>query len=227
MAEFMSSLDMIKALRKSMGNPATGDVPDASLVQYLWLGEYDLAEMYEFAELRDSEDITTAADTIDYELTEPDIVRFLTPANNITSAIEMKMMDADWDRKIGSRLTGSGSAFWYFENGVGSNDRKQIRVRPVPSGIETVRIPFIKAPTMLDSENATRSDLPVSHTLQTISRATEIGLQLIGDRAEAKAQTELSSQSVYAARHALPKAAFYKNRWMTFQHRMNLNRRRR
>jgi hypothetical protein len=224
MAEFLSSLDQKDMLRRSLGNPATGDVPDDSLMQYLWLAECDLAEMYEFSELRDSEDITTSAGTYDYEMTEPDILRFLTPANNVTSDIEMKLMDADWDRKVGSNLVGQGTPFFWFENGVGSNNRKQIRVRPTPSGVFTVRVAFIKIPTMMDATEPTRSDIPVSHTLQVISRATEIGLQLQGERSEADAQADLSAKTNYASRHALPKAAFYTNRLMSFQQRMNLNR---
>jgi len=227
MAEFMSSLDQIDFLRRAMGNPATGDVPPASLVQYIWLAECELCEMYEFAELRDEEDISIVAGTIDYEMTEPDILRFLTPANNTSSGVEMKMMDADWDRKVGSRLTGQGSVFWYFESGVGANNRKQLRFRPTPSGSETARIPFIKIPTMLDSEEATRSDLPVSHTHQVLSHATKIGLESIGERGEAKAQEELTRAATYAARHALPQAAFYRNRLVTFQQRMNIPRARR
>ena len=225
MAEFMSSLDQIKYLRRAMGNPATGDVPDPSLAQYIWLAECEMACMYEFAELRDSEDVATIAGTIDYQLTEPDILRFLQPANNITNSIEMKMMDADWDRKVGSRLTGGGQVFWFFENGVGANDRKQVRLRPTPSGVETIRLPFIKIPTMLDTEDAMRSDLPTSHTHQVLAHASMIGLADIGERGEAKAEEELLRTAEYAARHALPKAAFYSNRLVTFQQRMNIPRR--
>ena len=61
MAEFMTSLDQLKALRRAVGNPATGDVPDDSLAQYIWFAECDLAEMYEFSELRSYEDIATSA----------------------------------------------------------------------------------------------------------------------------------------------------------------------
>jgi hypothetical protein len=225
MAEFISSLDQIKMLRRSMGNPATGDVSDTALAQYIWLAECDLALMYEFAELRSYEDISTVAGTIDYELTEDDVLRFLQPANNLTANLEMDMMDEDWDRKIGSRLVGGGQAFWFFENGRGANDNKQVRIRPTPTGAETIRIPFILTPTMPDTDEATRSDLPVSSTNQIIARATEIGLQLIGERGEADAQANLSGTANYAARHGLPKAAFYRNRLATFQQRMNVPRR--
>lgn len=225
MAEFISSLDQIKMLRRSMGNPATGDVSDAALAQYIWLAECDLALMYEFAELRSYEDISTLSGIIDYELTEDDILRFLQPANNLTANLEMEMMDEDWDRKIGSRLVGGGQAFWFFENGRGANDNKQVRIRPTPTGSETLRIPFILTPTMPDTDEATRSDLPVSSTHQTLARATEIGLMLIGERGEAEAQSKLSATAIYAGRHGLPKAAFYRNRLATFQQRMNVPRR--
>ena len=227
MAEFLSSLDQIALLRKSIGSPATGDVSASLIVQYIWLAECDIAEMYEFPALRDSEDVATVASTYDYEMTEPDILRFLDPANNITSSTPMKRMDADWDRDVGSLITGEGDAFFWFENGLGSNSRKQIRVRPIPSGVQTLRIPFIKIPTMLDVDVAMASDLPVSHTLQVLSRASEIGLQLLADRGEAAAQAKLSPQTTYAARHALPGAAFYVNRLESFQTRMSRGRRRR
>jgi len=225
MAEFLSSLDQIKMLRRSMANPATGDVSDTALAQFIWMAECELASMYEFSELRDYEDVATIAGTTDYELDEADILRFLSPANNLTSDIEMKMMDEDWDRRVGSRLTGQGSVFWYFENGVGDNDRKQIRVRPEPSGIETLRIPFIKIPTMLDTDEAMRSDLPASHTRQVLAHAAEIGLEMIGERDEAERQSKRSGLADYAARHDLPPAAFYRNRLVTFQQRMNIPRR--
>lgn len=224
MAEFLSSEDQIKMLRRSLGNPATGDVPDAALAQFIWMAECQLASMYEFAELRGYEDVTTVAGTIDYELDEADILRFLEPANNLTSDIEMDMMDADWDRKVGSRLSGQSQAFYWFEHGVGSNDRKQIRVRPEPSGVETLRIPFIKIPTMFDTETAMRSDLPASHTRQVLAHAAEIGLEMENERDEAEKQSKRVGIANYAARHDLPQAAFYRNRLITFQQRMNIPR---
>jgi len=227
MAEFLSSLDQISMLRKALGNPATGDVPDASIAQFIWLGECAIASMYEFSELREYEDVSTISDTIDYEMTEPDILRFLDPSNNLTTEVEMDRMDADWDRKIGSRFTGNDSVFYFFENGVGANGRKQIRVRPTPSGIETLRIPFIKIPTMLDTETATRSDIPASHTLQVLSHSSEIGLELIAQRDEALKQQKLSGKSEFAARHALPGAAFYTNHLASFSAIMNRRRGRR
>jgi len=227
MAEFLSSLDQVKMLRKALGNPATGDVPDATIAQYLWLGEVDIAEIYEFSELRESEDITTEAGTYDYELDEADILRFLNPAQNITSSLPMKMKDADWDREIGSLFTGNGEPFFWFENGVGANNRKQIRLRPVPSGISTIRIPFIRIPTMLDTVVAERSDIPASHTLQVQSRSAEIGLQLINERVEASKQEKLTAKTDYSAQHALPPAAFYVRRLASFQDRMTRRRRNR
>lgn len=225
MAEQLSSLDLIGMLRRSLGNPATGDVDNQALSQYIWLAECDLAEMYEFAELRDEEAIKTWAGTHEYEMENEDILRFLDPANNVDSSIPMKRMDADWDRRVGSLITGQGTPFYFFEHGIGDNGRKRILIRPIPDARYNLIFPFIKIPTMLSTETAQVSDLPQSHMLQVLSRATEIGLQMEGERGEADAQNKLSAKQSYAARHALPGGAFYTNRLMTFQQRMNLNRR--
>ena len=225
MAEFLSSEDQIPMVRKALGNPATGDVPDATVAQYIWLAETDLAEMYEFSELRSTEDITTSASTADYLLTEPDILRFLNPAQNITAGIPMKMKDADWDREIGSLFSGDGEPFFFFENGVGSNNRKQVRLRPTPSGVSTIRIPFIVIPTMFVPGTASRSDIPASHTLQVVSRAGEIGLQLLGERSEALKQEKLTAKTERSAQEALPPAAFYVRRLASMQRRMTQRRR--
>ncbi len=80
---------------------------------------------------------------------------------------------------------------------------------------------------MPDVAVATISDLPQSAMLQVVSRAAEIGLQLQHERGEAKLQQELTQRTTYAARHALPGAAFYLRRLETFQHRISKNRGRR
>ena len=225
MAEILTSLDMIPLVRRGLGNPATGDVSDSAIAQYIWLGECDLAEMYYFAELYDEEDVSTSAGTFDYEMTEEDILRFLDPANNVTSNIPMKRKDDNWDRNIGSLITGQGAPFFFFEHERGTNGRKQVRVRPIPDGIYTLRFPFIKIPTMPDHEVQSISDLPQSHMLQVASRSVEIGLQLQAEREEADKQEKLSRKTTYAARHALPGAAYYTHRLATFQSRMNRGRR--
>jgi len=228
MAEFLSSLDLIPQLRKAMGNPATGDISNSSLAQYIWMAECDLAEMYDFAELRGYEDISTVAGTVDYEMgASSDVLKFLYPAVNVTSNFPMKMMDYYWDLRIGSLITGQSTPYYWFEHEVGANDRKQIRIRPVPNGVYTVRVPFVKIPTMPDTDEATRLEIPASHSAQLLTRAAEIGLQLENERDEAAKQQNLSAKTTWSARHALPPAAFYKNRLVTFQKRMNLGRRRR
>jgi len=227
MAEQLTSVDIIPLVRRGLGNPATGDVPDAAIEQYVWLAECDLAEMYDFPALGGSETVNTSAGVYDYELDEADILRFLDPANNVTSTIPMRRKDDYWDRKVGSLMTGQGTPFYFYEEGVGSNLRKQIRVRPTPDGVYELEIPFIKVPTMPDSANSSVSDLPQSHMLQVVERAAEIGLELQHERDEAEKQTKLSSKTTYSARHALPGAAFYLRRLETMQRRMSRNRGRR
>jgi len=227
MAEQLTSLDMIPLVRRGLKSPATGDVPDAAIAQYIWLAECDLAEMYDFPVLRDSETVNTSAGTYDYELTEADILRFLDPANNVTSTIPMRRKDDYWDRKIGSLMTGEGPPFFFYEEGEGSNGRKQIRVRPTPDGIYELEIPFIKTPTMYDTDDAVASDLPQSHMLQVVERSCEVGLALQHERGEAEQQMKISGKTTLSARHALPGAAFYLRRLETFQHRMSRNRGRR
>ena len=225
MAEQITSLDQIINLRSAMGNPATGDVSNTFLAQCLWLSEIDLAEMYEFSELRDSEDVVTSAGKKDYEMDEADILRFLDPANNETSEIPMRLKSAYWDRKVGRLITGQGPPFFFYEEGRGpTNGNKQVRFRPEPDGVYTIRVPFIKVPTMPDHQEPTVSDLPQSHMLQEVSRATEIALMLTAERDEAGKQQKLTGRTEYAARNALPKAGYYKRQLETFQSRMNRNR---
>ena len=225
MAEQITSLDQIINLRSAMANPATGDVSDTQLAQYLWLAEIDLAEMYEFSELRESEDVVTSAGTKDYEMAEADILRFLDPANNETSEIPMRLKSAYWDRKVGRLITGQGPPFFFYEEGRGTtNGNKKVRFRPEPDGVYTIRVPFMKVPTMPDHQEATISDLPQSHMLQVVSRAAEIALQMTAERDEASKQQGLTARTTYAARNALPKAGYYKRQLETFQKRMNRNR---
>ena len=221
----MTSLDKIGLLRSATGNPATGDVPDAELAQHLWLGEMDIAEMYEFANLRTSEDVVTSAGKELYEMTADDILKFLEPANNMTTGIPMELRDADWYRNIGIFL-GQQDPFYYWEEGLGENGRRQIQVCPKPGGENTIRVPYIKVPTPPDSEEATLSDLPQGYDLQILNRATEISLQLQNQRKEAKEQEGLSGKSALAARRSLPAAAYYKQRIVTFSQIMRRNSRR-
>ena len=224
MARF-SSLDKIAMLRSATGDPATGDVPDAELAQHLWLAEMDIAEMYEFANLRDSEEIDTEAGVELYEMDATDVLKFLEPANNLTTGIPMDLRDADWYRNTGIFL-GQQDPFYYWEEGLGSSGRRQVQFCPMPGGINTIRVPYIKVPTAPDHEDANFSDLPQGYDLQVINRATEISLELQSQRDEAKKQAELSSKSGLSARRSLPAAAYYKQRIVTFGQLLRRNRRR-
>jgi hypothetical protein len=225
MAEYLSSLDVIPRVRKALGNPATGDVPDADIVQFIWLAETELAEMYEFPSLREYEDVATVSGTTDYTMTEADILRFIDPGKNITTGNPVKRMDNDWDIRTGSRITGQSSVFWFYELGEDADGYKIVRFRPTPAGGETIRLWFIKLPTMYDDEVAMRSDLPISHQLQVIKHATKIGHLMLDDADEAgKVDT---AETAYAAEHALPGAAFHKRKLDTFHARLNRTRRRR
>ena len=215
MARF-SSLDKIGMLRSATGDPATGDVPDAELAQHIWLAEMDIAEMYEFANLRGSENVVTEAGTELYEMTATDILKFLEPANNLTTGIPMTLRDADWYRNTGIFL-GQQDPFYYWEEGLGANGRRQVQFCPKPGGINTIRIAYIKVPTAPDSTEANFSDLPQGFDLQVLNRATEISLEMQSQRDEAKKQTELSGKSGLHARRSLPAAAYYKQRIVSFK----------
>ena len=221
----MTSLDKIALLRSATGDPATGDVPDIELAQHIWLAEMDIAEMYEFGNLRTSEDMVTVAGTDLYEMTASNILKFLEPANNLTTNIPMELRDADWYRNIGIFL-GQQDPFYYWEEGIGANGRRQVQFCPMPGGQNTIRVPFIKVPTAPDAEEANFSDLPQGYDLQVLNRATEISLQLQNERDEAKKQEGLSGKSGLAARRTLPAAAYYKQRVASFAGLMRRNRRR-
>lgn len=220
----LSSLDKIGMLRSSLGDPATGDVPDAELAQFIWLAEMDIASEIDFPELRDHEDLETESGVFDYELDATDILDFLKPANDITGGYPLKLKDDEWDRRVGIHIT-DGAPFFYFPNGVGPNGRKNIRVRPIPTDVRTIRIPYVRVPTAPDSENATFSELPISFDLQVLSRAAEIGLQMTGERAEAGVQGRLTGKAAFRAEKTVPPKAYYVNRILSFSDRMRRRRR--
>lgn len=215
----LSSLDKIGLVRSGMGDPATGDVPNSELAQFLWLAEMDIACDKDFPELRETEDLTTESGTADYEMTAEDILMILKPANDLTSGLPLTRMDDEWDREVGIYL-GDGSPFYYFEQGVGTNGRKNIRLRPTPTDVRTIRIPYVKIPTAPDHEEANFSDLPQSFDLSVVSRAIEIGLQLTNERAEAMSQEKLSAKGSYRAGRTEPPKAYYVKRFKTFAERM-------
>lgn len=212
----LSSIDKISLLRSATGDPATGDVPDTELALHLWLAEMDIAEMYEFANLRTFENITTNSTDELYELDADDILKFLEPANNITSNFPVRLRDADWYREIGI-YQGKSQPFYYWEEGLGPNGRRQIQLSPPPSGVYIIRMPFIRVPTAPDAEEPNFSDLPDAQWLQVLQRASEISLQLQNERAEAGKQERLKGQAAVAGRRSLPAAGYYKQRVVTFQ----------
>lgn len=212
----LSSLDKIGLLRSSTGDPAVGDVPDSELAIHLWLAEMDIAEMYEFANLRTHEDVTTNGTDELYEMVADNILKFLEPANNLTSNFPVRLRDADWYREVGI-YQGKSQPFYYWEEGLGANGLRQVQFSPPPAGAYIIRIPFIKVPTAPDHEEANFSDLPDAQNLQVLQRASEISLQLQNERAEAKAQESLKGQAAVAGRRAMPAAGYYKQRIVTFQ----------
>jgi hypothetical protein len=212
----LSSLDKIAEIRSSTGDPTTGDVPNAQLALHLWLAEMEIAEMYEFANLRTHEDLVTNSSTDLYTMAAEDILKFLEPANNLTANFPVKLRDADWYRNTGLYL-GASEPYYYWEEGTGTEGRRQVRLSPPPSGQSIIRMPYIKIPTAPDHDEANFSDLPDSHWLQVLQMAISLSLQFQNQRKEAKAQEELKGPTALAARRALPAAGYYKHHVVTFQ----------
>lgn len=215
----MTSLDKLLQIRKGLGSPSTGDVPDAEIGQYLWMAEMQLAGEHDFPALRIYEDVSTIASTVDIEMAtdEDDVLRFLTPGLNTTNnSFPMEMKDDEWYRQRGVRFSGGEPLFW-FPHGIGASGGYNIRFSPTPSGVYVCRIPYIKVPTAPDMTDGTISDLPISHDHIVAGLAVEIASQFVGERGEAKKQRDLNALTEYRAGKTLPAVITHVKKFGSFK----------
>ena len=202
--------DMHVMTRDGLGNPSTGEVSVARIMQYINLGALELvkAKPGKFSVLFDAEEISTVATQREYPLTETKLVGIRFVSSSWQPRLKRK--DEDYSYRIG---TGTSPSPWAWYPAGGSNDGDWviglIGTPSVTGKTLTAHMTLIPPEIIYDAATASTTNtsvLPQHYDLPIVAKAIEIGLMLSGRRKDATAAMKLAIPTEARARRADPGA---------------------
>jgi len=201
----MTASDMVDEVRLSLGGETTETISDNQILRWINRAYTTLAAAYDFTELEDSVDVTTASGTAEYEVGSgaDDILRVIsiTDTTNHVTLYPWSRWQYDLATQ-GSTINTTGTPVYWFESGVGSSSRLQYTLFPTPAGTYTLTAVYKKKPTELVLTPSPTSAVlrePWDHVI--ILLAIESGWRALGDTDKAyKAKLSAGDASGIAER---------------------------
>ena len=177
----LTAQDMVEMVRDSLGGETSETISDTRILRFINQSYLELCSQYGFDQIDTDTSITTAASTAEYELSVSDVME-ITNVVDTTNTFALLTMSEDQyhDYTQGGSTTGTPYS-WYID-GVGSNNRWNIKFWPTPAGIYTIKVYYKKVPAELVlSPAATSAIIPEAWDDSIIYRAVARGWMMLGD----------------------------------------------
>jgi len=201
-------------VRDSVGGETSETLSDTRILRYLNQSYLELCSRFGFDQLGASTTITTSSGTAEYELSVSGILRFIDLVDD-TNNMTMYPMNEHEYYQFTQGSTISGTPFYWFVSGVGSNNRYNITLFPTPAGTYTINVYYTKQPSeLVTSPAATSPVIPEAWDDSIIARATARAWRMMGDLDMAEKWGKLAQENDYAA---LP-SSFTTSRINTYPH---------
>lgn len=207
-----TATDLLRRLRKRLGNPTADEVSNTDLLRFLNLAQIRVAsELSRFESLpylEASTSVTASSGTEEYELSVSDVIRIVS-ARNVTDGIPMEWITRDdYNRFQPSSTLSTGSPVYFFVSGIGSNSRPQVTLYPCPDGTKTITFDYYKKPTeLVTSPTATSSILPEVYDEAIVAIAVEIGMPEMDRMQDAIIADRVGSAGYRSAKRSTPDAS--------------------
>ena len=175
--------EMRDIVRDMLGGETSETLSDTRILRYLNMGYLKTAAKFKPDQLKAATPttITTADGTGSYELSI-DTVLCVDDLINDTSDYRLYSFSDTQHHSYNQGADATGSPIYYRVDGVGSNNRFNISLFPVPDAVYTINVEYFKKPTELKlSPSATSTVLPEQLDESIMYRATYHGWMQAGD----------------------------------------------
>lgn len=177
----LTASDMIDMVRDSLGGETSETISDTRILWFLNQSYLEVASSYSFDQLSTSTTITTSSGTAQYELSVDTVLQIENIVDD-TNNFKLYTMNEDQYHQFSQGNASSGVPIYWYVDGVGSNNRWNIRFWPTPAGTYTMNVYFKKKPTQLTATpNATSTVTPEQWDDSIIYRAIARGWAMLGD----------------------------------------------
>jgi len=162
----LTAQDMVEMVRDSLGGETDETISDTRILRYINQSYLELCSQYTFEQLSTDTSITTTSGTAVYEF-------------SVSDPLEIKNVVDDTNDLT---LYVSGTPIYWYIDGVGSNNRWNIKFWPTPAGTYTINVYYNKKPSELVlSPSATSPIIPEPWDDSIIYRAVSRGWMMLGD----------------------------------------------
>jgi len=200
----LTAQDMVEMVRDSLGGETSETISDTRVLRYINQSYLEICSQYGFEQTMSDTSVTTVSGTSLYELSVSDVMN-ITNVVDDTNNLTLYPMSEDQYYRFTQGNTQSGVPIYWYIDGVGSNDRWNMRFWPTPSGAYTINVYYDKKPTELVlSPVATSAVTPEQWDDSIIYRAVARGWMMLGDpdtagkwRQMAKANDQAAYRTTY------------------------------
>lgn len=173
--------------KKAVGSPASGDWSDTDMMMAVNQAQLSIAvrNLKRLPQLRTSVAVSTSADTGTYEVSVSNIIQLDEVENTTTSGgpPRLKPRDHNWWIRRARDWTATGAPIYYIMRELGSNDRWQLSLLPVPDGVYALKVWYYKVPEeIIAGSNVNYSTLPQSYDLAIRDESVRIAQVTLGRR---------------------------------------------
>lgn len=179
----LTASGMVDMVRDMLGGETSETLSDDRLLRFINQSYLYYAGKYPFPQLIDETTVTTTSGTQENELSVAD-VREILYVTDETNKVPLRQIDPRQYNEftVGNQSSISGNPVYYFVDGVGSNNRWNLRWYPTPAGTYTIRVKYLEDPAeLVTSPTATSAVIPQVWDDIIIHMATSHGWRVLGD----------------------------------------------
>lgn len=155
----LTAQDMVSIIRDICGGETSETLTDTRILRFINEAYLSLVSKYCHDQLSTSTTISTSSGTATYELSVSDVVEFTDLVNDTKNFKLYPMSEMEYHRFTQGDAQSGDPVFWYID-GVGDNDRYQIRLWPTPISSDTIYVYYTKLEELVLDPTPTSAVVP-------------------------------------------------------------------
>jgi hypothetical protein len=200
----LTAEDMVDMVRDSLGGETSETLSDTRVLRYINQSYLELCSQYQFDQLSTSTTVTTTSGTAEYELSVSNVMQIIKVVDDTNNFMLYTMNESQYHQFTQGNTTSGAPVYWFID-GVGSNDRYNMKLYPTPNATLSLIVYYTQSPDELVlSPTATSPVIPEPWDDSIVYRAVSRGWMMLGDpdtaikwRQMAKANDQSAYRSTY------------------------------
>jgi len=177
-----TATDFVNEVRDALGGETSETISDTRILRWVNEEYKTLCAKHLFPQLRTSETVTTTSGTATYELSEADIIA-VEDVVDTTNGLYLREMN-DYQYGVytqGNASSTTGNPYLWYVDGVGSNNRFNIKLFPTPDGTYSLTVSYYEFTELVTSPSATSAIIPIQFDNVILNRAVAQGMRALGN----------------------------------------------